>query len=476
MNLAQSSIKLFLANVVGAGLQFLGITFFARELGASQIGVFFLFQALLGMLAIPADFGLRGAVEKRISEGEAPGKFLSSVIVLKVAPIFTIVLGILLLRPWINNYIGADVAVYLALALLLQEAAQLAVFVLKGELRVGETAVLKIAQQATWVGGGAIFVGYGFKAEAMIYSLLAGLGVMLIWGWYKSSVSLRRPSVTHARSLLDYGRYNVISSIGGYFYSWMDVAIIGLFLMQAHVGAYEVAWRVSAITILLSSAIATSMFPQISAWNSTDATTRIENAIPHLLIPSLLFVIPAFFGTVLYSREILGLVFGNEYTIAWLVLIILMLEKVTQSVHVVLGRMLQAIDRPDLAAKATIVGVSLNLLLNIPLVWKFGIVGAAVATTFASFVGGVLLHTYYLNHILTIRIPYREITECIIASIGMFLTLLLFSQFFIVNTLIALLISISTGVVLYTIFIMLSPSLRVIIIEQSRRLYQSAKQ
>ena len=85
-----------------------------------------------------------------------------------------------MLHSWINTYIGADVAVLLAVAIVLQEVAKLSVVVLKGRLRVGETAILNVVHRVTWVGGGALLVSYGLKAEAMIYSLLAGFGVMLI--------------------------------------------------------------------------------------------------------------------------------------------------------------------------------------------------------------------------------------------------------------------------------------------------------
>ncbi|WP_136592344.1 flippase [Salinigranum halophilum] len=464
MNLARSSLKLFAANVTSAGVQFLGITLFARELGASQMGVFFLFQALLGMLAVPADFGIRGAVEKRISEGEARGVFLSSALALKSAPLVVIVGGILLLGPFINDYVGAEVAVLLAGAIILQELAQLSVVVLKGELRVGETAVLRVAQQVTWVGGGLLLIRYGLRAEAMIYSLLAGLGVMMAWGWYKSSVSLGRPSVERARSLFDYSKYNVVSSVGGYFYSWMDVAIIGLFLTQADVGAYEVAWRVAAVTILFSRAISATMFPQISAWDSSGVQENIERVLPKLITPSLLLVIPAFFGTLLYSNEILGFVFGGEYTIAAIPLMILMLDKITEAVQVVFGRALQAVNRPDLAARATTVGVLLNLVLNFLLIRQFGLIGAAVATTVASLVGGVVLHGYYLSQIIELRVPYNEIASSVVAAVAMLVVLLLLNQEILaVNRLSDLMISITSGAIVYALFVVLAPPLQPLI-------------
>ncbi|ADE05104.1 flippase [Haloferax volcanii] len=459
MDLARSSIKLFIANIFGAGLQFLGITFFARELGASQMGVFFLFQALLGIVAIPADFGLRGAVEKRISEGIQPGEYLSSAIILKLIPISLIILSIVVFEQRINGYLGGDFAVYLALAIILQETAQLAVSVLKGELRVGETAELNIIRRITWVGGGFLLVSSGLDAEALIYSLLAGMVVTLAWGLSKISTSLKKPSFKNARSLFNYSKYSVVSSIGGYFYSWMDVAIIGIFLTQSHVGAYETAWRVTAITMLFSQAVASTIFPQVSQWSSKNEQQQIESVISNSITPSMLLVIPAFFGILVFSDEIMGIVFGSEFTIASYVLIILAGEKILQSVHVIIGRSLQALNQPGLAARATVISVVLNLILNVILILSFGIVGAAVATAL-SFAVNTVLHAHYLSSFVSIKFQYSQIGWCTVSSLIMAGVLFGFKTLVGVNSLIQLFIGIFFGMLVYTTITLLYQPIR----------------
>jgi len=472
MDLARSSLKLFAANSGSAVLQFLGIAYFARVLGPSPMGVFFLFQALLGVLAIPADFGLRGAVEKRISEGESRGTFLSSAVLLKVLPILAIVAAILLFRPLINGYLGENLAILLAVAIVLQEIAQLAVVVLKGELRVGETAVLQVARQGTWLGVGAALVSQGFGAIALVYGLLAGLSIVLIWGWYKVSVVPNSPSRRHARSLFNYGKHNFVSSLGGYFYNWMDVALIGLFLTQAHVGAYEIAWRVCSVVTLLSRSIATAIFPQVSEWSAADSHGRIEDLLPKVLTPSLILVIPAFFGTVLFSEEILGLVFGAEYTIAALALIILMFDQVTEAGQVILGRSLQAIDRPDLAARATVVGVVLNLVLNVVLISEFGITGAAVATMVASLISGLILHGFYLSRLISLQIPVRELTSSVFAAVVMTILLQVVVSSITIDSIINLLLVISIGAAIYAGTLLMFPSMRAKMVNQSQSIFK----
>lgn len=405
------------------------------------------------MLSIPADFGLRGAVEKRISEGDSQGSFLTTAIIIKSVPILVIILFIILSREYINSYLGSELAMYLILAVILQEAALLGIFTLKGELRVGETAVLNVVRYGTWVGGGVVLINYGYGAKGLVLSLLAGLLFISIWSWFKSSISLGSPSLAHGRSLTTYGKYNVVSSIGGYFYSWMDIAIIGLFLTQAHVGAYEVAWRVTAVTLLFSKAIATTLLPQISQWDAKGARDRIESIVSESITPSLLLVLPAFFGTLVFSQDILVLLFGVEFTIASIVMIILAGEKILQAVHVVFGYALHAINQPNLAARATIISILLNLVLNVVLILSFGIIGAAIATTFSFAVNGIL-HWKYLSKYINIYFPKKEIGWCIISSAGMALILRFVQTIKEVDNLLMLFSVIVLGVGIYTALIL----------------------
>lgn len=468
MNLARSSIKVFAGRAAGSLISFLGIAFFARELGSDQLGAFFLFQALLGLIAIPADLGISSGLTKRLSEGNSSGSLLSTVIFLKGLLLLPFMTGIVLFRARINNYLGADLALLLVVALFLQEYAKLTMQVLKGELRVGETAGPVFVRKLVYVSLGIVLVFTGAGVRGIIYGLFAGLVVMLVWGIRKCSTGLGSLSLRYARSLFDYSKYAFISSIGGYFYSWMDVAIIGLFLTQSDVGVYEIAWRVTAVVMLFSSSIATTIFPQVSKWDAGNASERIESLLSEAIAPALFVSIPAFLGAVMFSKEILGLVFGTEYTAGWLVLIILMGEKVVQSVHIILGRSLQGIDRPDLAAKAGMISLVLNFVLNVALVFEYGILGAAVATAL-SFTLNSFLHAYYLSGFISIQIPSTQIGGCVGASLGMVIILYIVKSAIEINSFLTLLVVIGLGMAVYVSFVLVIPSSRGIIIINIRK-------
>lgn len=91
MDFTRLSLKLFGSNVGRTTIRFLGIAVFARALGASEMGMFFVFQELLGMIAIPPDFGFRGAIEKRISEGSDQSTHLTSAQAVKLVPMALVV-------------------------------------------------------------------------------------------------------------------------------------------------------------------------------------------------------------------------------------------------------------------------------------------------------------------------------------------------------------------------------------------------
>lgn len=448
MDIARSTLKLYAAQLGSSLFVMAGLVFFSRQLGAATVGAFFLFQALLEMLMIPADFGLRGAVEKRISGGERSANVFGTAVLLKTGSLVVVIAGIVALQAQINAYVGADLALYLAVAVVLREFSWLTMRVLKGELRVEETAVLKFTQKATWVVVGAVLVVLGYGVRGMVYGLLTGFFVVLVWGAAKVSTPLGRPSRRHAWSLFDYAKYNVVTSVQGYITNWLDVVVIGFFLTQSHVGAYEVSWRIITFVVLFSKVLAQTIFPQISEWHAEDAPGRIEALITAVLTPSVFFLIPSLVGVSLLSREILGLIFGPEFEIAWLAFVVLMAYNVVRGAGVIFGRTLNAIDQPRLAAVTGVVATALNLVLNVALVYEFGLVGAAVATAVSAVVG-TFLDVSFLSRFIEITIPVREIGWCVLSALVMGIVVMAARSLVTVDTVPKLILVVALGASVY---------------------------
>ena len=448
MDLRKQSAVIFSSEAANSILGFVAIVLFAREIGATQMGIFFLFQAVIGIIAIPTDLGLRGAIEKRISEGQPANRVLTTAVLLKMVPATAIIILIFLFGNHFNNYIGSDVALYLTLGLILKEFAGVVNHVLIGEMRAEHSGTIQFARQVVWIASSAIFVFLGFEANALIWGLLAGWTFKFLLGWHLSLTSFGMPTLDCAQSLLAFAKYNSISFLQSTIYRWMDVAIIGLFLTPAHVGAYEIAWRVAQTVIILSQAISIVILPQISKWSAEGQFDQIEQLISDTITPALFFIIPIFVGSIFVSQPLLTHVFGAEYAIASVALVILLGERHFHALFEVFRRSLLGIDRPDLVARAILVTLALNLSINLLLVQIYGINGVAFGTA-ASFFMSMVLHWYYLSRFLTVQLPLYELGWCMLSATGMAAVLMVIQLFTTIHTLSELIGIVAIGGAVY---------------------------
>lgn len=439
---------------------FAGITFFANTLAASELGVYFLYQTSLGLLSIPSDLGFSAALEKRLSEGRSTDhRILGSAVVVKASTVAVVGVGLLAARRYVNAFLGASLVELLVIGLAVREFSKLYLHAVRGELRVGETAPIEFANRLVWMGLGALLVVLGYGAVGIVVGLIVGSGVGLVWAYVRCDVPLGRPSVADIRYLFTFGKYQTVTSMGGRVYSWMDVAFVGFFLTTSYVSAYEIAWQVTLLVILASKSIAVTLFPQISQWNEAAVSDRIGETISMAMRITLFISVPALVGTSIFAGDILRYVFGPEYIVATAVLVVLMVEKVFQSVNDVVEGSVRAIDRPDLAARATVIAVSLNLLLSPLLLVTIGFVGAAIATTI-SWAVNTTLHVRYLSRHVTYTIPYRLVGWYAGASLVMGTVLLAVKTAVPVSGVPTLFAQIALGVAVYVVVSVAIPDVR----------------
>lgn len=418
MDVTRSSFKIFLAETSGVLLSFAGITYFARELDSGVLGAFFLFQALLFFLGVPADLGIRMAVEKRISEGTEPASILGSAVVMKGGLLALTVTCLFVARGVVNAYIGYDLTALLAVGLVFQELSGLMKNVLSGELRVGETAFIDFSATVTKYGSGVAFVATGYGVEGLAVSVIVGMFVRFVLAFRARDTGFGRPKPDLMRSLGNYGKYGIVPHVGQQVHQWLDVLLIGFFLSTGAVGVYEIAWRVAGPVLLLGRSISTSIFPQFSSWDAAGSRESIERLFSRVITPSVLLVFPAFFGTVVLARDILPLVFGPEYVAGWLALIIIMAGKIPGAVRTIVASSLYGLDEPQYVTYGTAITIATNFAFNVVLISQFGIVGAALGTTLATTVTTAVLF-YYLSRSIDVVVPYDEVGWCFGAAAGM---------------------------------------------------------
>jgi O-antigen/teichoic acid export membrane protein len=459
MNLLKASLQIFTSKVARSLLVFLATVYFARELGAAGVGRFFLFQAALGFSALVVDMGIGQALEKRISEGRRTTRILSTGVLLKFSIMAPSFLLIYLFRSEVDSYLGDGLWVFLVLGLTVYELNRIAERGLYGQLSPENTADIEILRYVIWALVGAGLVDRGYGPDGLIIGLLFGYAISFVIGMWRLKVIPTYPKISDARSLIAFSKYAFVSRSSGFVYNWTDILILGLLSTQAAVGAYEIAWKIATFVNLIGSVVARTMFPQISHWTASENTSKIETIFPDVILASLILVIPAFTGSIYIGDDILAIVFGEEFAVAGLALVILLGGKIIQACNMSIGFIITGMDYPRLTAISSGLAVIGNVVLNIVLIHYFGVVGAAVGTSTALGLA-LMMNYYYSMPLVDLMFPRTGILICIVASLNMLLVILLLGRYIVIDSISALLTVFGLGVIVYLAQLAASKTMR----------------
>jgi O-antigen/teichoic acid export membrane protein len=465
MDVREAVMKLFSGGLFLAVLEFAAIAAFTNMLGSGAIGSFFLFRTIVGIVGIPTDFGVSRAAEKALSAGDRTGEVLSTAVLVKFLFILPWLMGLILVGSRVENYIGAEgTTILVALGIVGQQGQQLAIRLLSGQLMVHRTALLRVLGKVVWLSAGFGLIWAGLESPAIMMSFIAGNLTVIVLALYRMKISLAWPTLSRARSLVDFGKYIFIGSAGGFLYSWMDVAILRLFAPPSVIGAYEIAWRVASLSMLLTRAIREALFAQISQWHSNGDLKSISNAFFTWLPVPLYMTIPAFLGIVVLGKNMLHTLFGANVVVAYPVLIIFGFEKIVRSLHLILSPSLFAMDKPELAYRGSIASIVANLVLNLLLIPKIGMIGAAIATTISAGVAA-FISTRYLMRFVKLSLPWSQVSWSVTCSLVMAGVVYVIVQLLTLGWL-QLVVGVGTGILLYSGMMLMNMPIRMRVREE----------
>jgi O-antigen/teichoic acid export membrane protein len=160
-------------------------------------------------------------------------------------------------------------------------------------------------------------------------------------------------------------------------YSYIDSVLLSIFIGTAAVGVYTVAYKMTYAFQFLPLAFVAALYPGMSALVDRERAKLaelFEKAVWYLL----LIGTPIVFGIFAVAPDIVRLT-GGEYLEAVPVLRVLIFVLLPLFLDFPIGSLLNAADRQT--TKTTIMGgtMVINAVLNIVLIPRFGIIGAAYA-------------------------------------------------------------------------------------------------
>lgn len=173
-----------------------------------------------------------------------------------------------------------------------------------------------------------------------------------------------------------------------------DTLMLGLMSDAEAVGTYAVAKRGATLITFLTAAIGTALGPTIASLWAQGETATLQRLLVRAIRGATLCSLPLGLGFALFAEPILSL-FGPEFTAGSSVLVTLALAH-TARVALGLGPLVLFMTGYERDAAIAAAGIAAaNVALNLVLIPRFGIEGAAVATAacLMAIGGGLAWHT-----------------------------------------------------------------------------------
>lgn len=449
MGPVQRQSLLTLASMAGvSAVGYLATIYFAHSLGPGIMGLYFTFLAYYGIFDLIGDGGLGSAAAKRISEGKEQNEYYSAYVALRCLLLVISVLFCILFFPYLPGLQGSGILPWMLLALVIGTVYSITSTNIYGTAQVGIVqagnflnTLAKIIVQIA-----AVFIGFGIGG--LVAGYVTGMAAGLLINTRFVRLSFTRFSRGHIRALFSFSFWTFLSSGGALAFSYADTILIGIFMTQADVGIYRVAYQLAAVSAIVVTAFHTTLFPRISQWHAENCIAPIESALSKSLTYCLILTIPIAVGGALLARPLMYFLYSEAFESGDSVLVVLLLVQIANIFMFLFTMSLNAMDRPRDSFMVTAISAILNIVLNILLIPLFGIVGAGCATLLSVTVNAVLAYRI-LRPMIRLHVAWATCGYILLASAVMAGAVMLYTYLFGVGSVWSLIAAILIGAAVY---------------------------
>jgi len=229
-------------------------------------------------------------------------------------------------------------------------------------------------------------------------------------------IGIRKPTFSKIKEYLNFGLPTVPGNVAAWAVASSDRYAIGYFLGAASVGIYSAAYGLGSLMIMVAAIVGFVLPPTLSKLYDEKRVNELSRHLIYSFKYLLMINIPFVVGAAFLGKPILRLFSTSE--IAWkghYVVPIVALSILFYSAYVVIAQVLVVAKRTKILGLVWIISALLNLGLNLVVVPRLGILGAAFTTLFA-YALALGIGTYYSFKEFKFSIDWGSIGKSIIAS------------------------------------------------------------
>jgi len=413
----------------------------ARWVGAEFLGIYSLANSIMLISEVLGKMGLETGIMRFVSRlnPESDSEKIQKVIAsaLKMTAVFSLVImvGLIISSGYIVTQILNEpplltsVLIVFAIAIPFNALTLISAFATQGFKRLKyKTLVTQFLNPTLLLGSMVIcFWFISTRSSIMVPMLITG-----IIGFFVMIVLLKRVSgvsndqIIKAKfhsSLLKFSYPLMFVTILQTFMHWMDILMLGYFTDATTVGLYHPAARTAGLLQALLLSFLSIYAPMMAQFHSEGDRNKMVDTYKLVSRWLLMCAIPISAVFIIFPGKVL-LLFGPEYLPSAKILVILTWATFIQAIFGAAGPTLSMSGHTKLVLWNTIGAFLLNFGLNIFLIPKYGIIGAAIATLISLTAVG-FARTIQVGVILKMNFFDRKVIKPIVAGIMVYTGLLL---------------------------------------------------
>jgi len=362
--------------------------FIVRKLSINDFGIFSVALMFIGLVTT---FGFSwssssilyyGSREKA-KTGSINKTFWARNIIIAISLMITTILFVVF-RQAINEYIGLNVTFLILVWLYISVAEDyLSQYFLAVKKQL-MSSMLSITAKVIYL---IMIIIFSFDVKTLIIlNIISHATVLLyIFGINKDDVGSFEFDKDWFKEVLNFSLWQLFGFSGLYLINFGDTAVIKHFMTTEDIGIYNVAYKLFDAIASFAFVISSYYAGSVSQYFANNEGSKIKRFFykERLMIFGLSTL--AHIVVMIFSKPIITVLYGDRYTQSVVLFNILMIGSIFRYLTVFYMLYYNTNKKHKLQQTINILRAILNLVLDIILVRRFGLVGIAIGTTIAMF-------------------------------------------------------------------------------------------
>lgn len=400
--ITKNTIWLFSSQVFAKAIGFFYVVYLARALGVEKFGQYEAVLAFIFIFFTLVDFGLNRLLIREVSRKvKEAGLFLGNALGFRLSlSLFAYFLALISAHLLGYPFPMAGLITLSSLLFFSQgvwfcfEAIFMALE--KFQICAFGTAILAISNPIL----GIFLLKAGFGVAGVLAGLVfSSLIVLFYFGLLTKTkriswrFSFERESFIH---FLKEGSKFAFLTILSLIYLKNGTVILSRLAGEEAVGLYAAASKIIEVGVLFPNALALAIFPQVSRL-ILSSKKRLARLYFKSVLIAFFLALPLTVMANLYPREILGSLFGKEFTQAASAFSVLGFSLVLFFINALPGNIIQSSEKLTSFLPWALFNTILNIVLNLFLIPRFSFLGAAYAMLITEAIGFVLNNVFVVK-------------------------------------------------------------------------------